>query len=308
MSRSRLVKRMASPVSNVSVTSILESRRRPKPKHILSHTVVPAPSGYSLMKFIKLAPLLRQGRDDGYLHVSDLVHKCVRSLALSKRIGMPMPTQEIYDSQGITFAQGDAIQSFVTNKLIRHSSDFVYGKWACRCGAKVKEGVYSTVVKEECSVCNTHLDNYQEVAIKNDEYMISGSIDILLLTETQHFYTGEVKSMVRHLWDKLTRPVPEHAIQVLFYWWLLREAGYNLLDKVSIIYVCKEMQFKSPYKEFSIIPSREIHQLDEYLQDAANYKSAVTTGEQLPIRSICVNENSPAAKKCQVCYHCFSTD
>lgn len=249
-------------------------------------------------------------RKGEYLHVSDLLGKCVRKIALSEKLRRPMPDKPVSDSMALTFAQGTAIHDYIKVKLASGYVDQMYGRWGCTCGStitcpKTRAKVGSAV----CDSCGTGLTNYHELELPDDELGVIGSPDVVLyIPEYEAYYPIEVKSITHDQWKELVRAKPDHVLQVLFYWLLMHRAGYRVPDQVSILYVTKATVFKGhPYKEFQI-PTRSAEEVEdrlrEYLDDALALK-AYKEGGKLPPRSICTNESCAEAKGCHVSIACF---
>ncbi len=239
---------------------------------------------------------------DKYLHVSDLLNRCMRMFALAERTGTALRGDPLYDNLGVTFAIGNAIGQYMVNKSAATMENNLWGDWRCMCGHTVHVGVCSEAKKHTCDKCERPLINYHEHVFVNDEYNISGSVDLSYLID-QHLYLAEVKSIKKEDWEALVRPIPIHKLQVLFYWWLARERGYSLYKQVSILYVCKAHTRGSPIKEFVFDPTDELDRLYNYLEDARMLKAA-KEGGPLPFR-ICASETVTSAKNCQVCTVCF---
>lgn len=240
---------------------------------------------------------------DKYLHVSDLLTKCMRAFAISHTTGTELIGEAIYDNLGVTFAIGSAIGDYVVRRAETIAPSAVYGIWKCSCGKTKHTGTKKEAEdKGKCEKCDTKLDRFNEFVVANDDIMVSGSVDLCLLI-SNHFYLTEVKSIKKEDWDALTRPLPIHILQIVFYWWLMKEAGYSLYSQVSILYTSKAHTRGSPFKEFCIDPRDHLHRLDDYIEDAKALKEAKKGGE-LPVR-ICGNENTSMAKKCSVCFLCF---
>lgn len=299
--RSKVIHRKPSASKGTTVQTALRRRNRGAPKEgsVLSIVepsfVVSRLSGYHPPNLF---------RDGDYLHVSDLLHKCVRMIALSKRYNLQVVGDRIYDNTGVTFAIGHAIQDYITDKLKKTSPDKLFGVWSCACGYSKTTTVYSKALEEgKCSRCDTSLSKYNELVFKDDEYGISGSVDVCLL-EDGHYYIVESKSIKKEDFEVLARPLPDHLIQATFYWWLAQRSKVPLVDQASIVYTNKAYTMASPFKELSIKPSKEVHRLESYLEDAKAYKESLAGGD-LPLR-ICPSPSSPAAKKCHACNICFS--
>lgn len=284
--------------------------------------IVPCPTEEDfLTDIINRAPRERRERRAGeYLHVSDLIGKCVRKIALCDRHGVPIRPDRLSSSDIFTFAQGDAIHDAVKAMATNSSPARVWGKWRCHCGHLFHDIPCLNSETDEhdiCPQCDTPTNVYEEVAMRDPDTMIVGTPDLILyLSEFAAFHVTEIKSIAHDQWKELLRPKPDHVLQVLFYWYLMRALGYRLTDMVSVFYVTKGYIFggaQKPYKEFMFRPEHELHRLDPYLADAralvaSRSKGAVpTTGAALPSR-VCSGEFTVQAKKCEVCKICFGVD
>lgn len=255
--------------------------------------------------------LSRPARGSNPLHVSDLVSKCLRKIALSEKLGMPHKPQNLRLTDLLTFAQGDAIHDVLKANAVRAGGGVVWGKWSCKCGTTKtpQPCLFSDLDKDKtCAACKQPVDVYEEVAVKDAELEIVGTPDLLLyMREHEALHITELKSISHDVWKELARPLPDHVIQVLFYWYLLSRAGYRLTDKVSILYATKGWMFSgNPTKEFVVDAESQIHRLDDYLADAAAVKVSRAGGD-LPTRT-CPTPTSPEAKKCELCSACFGVN
>ncbi len=239
------------------------------------------------------------------MHASDLIYRCTRAMALSDQLAVPFTPEIVYDGRGLTFAQGRAIQQYVTNRLKSNAPTYLYGDWRCKCQEKTFTGTFEVAKKlSACKKCDALVVDYHEIVVHNDTYMVVGSVDLLLLQDGA-LYVIECKSINKKDWEALVRPIPDHVIQTLLYWRLMFEADYSLIERASILYVVKEFKIGSPYKEFSIDIAQDMHRLDDYLDDAKKLKSA-RRRKGLPPRITCATINSPAAKKCSFAVQCFA--
>ena len=247
---------------------------------------------------------LRQGK---YLHVSDLIGKCMRKFALLERFDIQPHPQSLSLTDSLTFAQGDAIHEVLKKRAAKGAPQWMWGNWSCRCGLQATKEpcLLSEVDTAPCRVCGTPVDNYREVPMFDDELGIVGTPDVILyLPLHQAFHITELKSMAHDRWRDLVRPEPDHVIQNMFYWYLMHRKGYQLTGKPSILYATKGWQFsKSPVKEFLLDAVTLLPRLDIYLEDAVKLKEARDGGE-LPAR-ICATDQAPEAKKCEACQVCF---
>ncbi len=256
---------------------------------------------------------VRPMRPGDYLHVSDLLGKCVRKIVLSQRHSTPLRPQRLSPSDQIAFAQGDAIHDVIKAMATASTPSSVWGKWRCKCGNLFHDTPCThaeTDPSDKCETCGTATNFYEEVSMRDEDTMIVGNPDLLFyLANLDAYHITEIKSMAEAQFAELVRPKPEHVLQVLFYWYLMRKLGYRLTDRVSILYVTKNYKFMgSVWKEFMINPEEELHRLDIYLADAyATKASRVDRTAALPSR-ICTGEFTVEAKKCELCQICFSVD
>ena len=261
----------------------------------------------------KVVPRLRRRpRKDGYTHVSDLIgkNKCVRKIALSDKFGTPIRPTRLSLFDRIVYAVGDTIHDVMKLVATEGAPHRVWGKWKCKCGHLFHDDpcLQSEIDPEDiCPLCNTACTYYQEASVFNEEYNIVGNPDLLFwIEEVAAFHVIELKSIAEAQFKELARPLPEHVLQVVFYWWLMMESGRKVTDRVSIVYITKGYQFKGdPHKEFMIDPQAELYRLEPYLEDAMRLKLS-RTQEVYPARKACSGEYTTAAKKCEVCQHCFS--
>lgn len=262
------------------------------------------------IRSMRVAPqAMRSGE---YLHVSDLISKCVRARSLLELHQITLPVKNLSLSDRMTFAMGDAIHD-VAKALARDGSpDLAWGKWSCKCGYLHHDDpcVFSEVEEEVCPHCNTRVDVYQEVSIFDEEYGIVGNPDLVFwLPRKGAFHINEIKSISDTQWKELRRPKPEHILQVVFYWLLCHRKGMPLTDRVSIIYFTKGWMFgtQDNYKEFLVDPQAELHRLEDMVADAKAYKAARVSGDLalLPTRT-CATAEAKDAKACTACDLCFS--
>lgn len=258
-------------------------------------------------------PPRRAPRDGDYLHVSDLLSRCVRKKVLGMHYGTPTLSERMTISDMLTFAQGDAIHD-VAKALTRDAAPAaIWGKWRCKCGNlhHNEPCTYAETDPEDiCEYCGSPTNVYEEVPMRDDDLMVVGTPDLLLyLRSLDAHHISEIKSITHEQFKELVRPKPEHVLQVLFYWLLMKRKGYRVTDQVSIIYFTKTYVFKgAPYKEFLFRPEEELHRLDPYIADAYAFKAAkLDRKAKLPSR-ICSSGHSPEAKKCSMCKMCFSLE
>lgn len=303
------MKNLRTDTSNLGgATGVLRrraGRRAGKTKQIITM------SGEDLV----LAPLLSSKfeqhsfRHGGYIHVSDLLYKCIRKIAFSELLQEDIRAETIWPGRGVTFELGHAVQNYVTRLLKMNAPRQLYGNWECPCETlQIPLSVWDDAKSHVCRVCGKPPTEYKEMVIRNDQYMITGSVDIGLLIE-EYLYVNECKSMSAKQWNVIVRPKPEHLLQSLFYWWLFKEAGVSLWDRVSVIYVNKEFMWSgSPFKEFAFTPSIVVDRLDDFFHEASQLIAFRKDNSKLPSRINCAALNSPDAKECQFRQVCFEAD
>lgn len=258
-----------------------------------------------LLKAVR--PMAQDFRGGEFIHVSDVISKCVRRIALMRQMGARPPQETIMDGQAITFAIGEALHDFVKAKFIKGHPQKVWADWKCDCGHLVHRGTFSSIPKRTfCPECGGPSHRHHEVPFVYTVYKLKGTPDLLLWLEQYNaFYIIEIKSISADGWKEIVRPLPDHMVQIAFYWRILRDAGINVVNRVSILYVNKEFSFKFPYKEFMIDPSAV--DLTPYIEDLDALKAA-EDGGPLPARVLCSSDRAPEAKKCHMCAACFARD
>lgn len=256
----------------------------------------------------KGAPVLREFRHGKYVHVSDVIGKCARKIALQRRLNLPPPSERINDGHGITYAIGDAVHDYVKERFTRAHPDKMYAKWQCACGNTTTAPMVFNKAKDTiCEDCGTPTQKHVELSLTDDEYEVSGSPDILLwLAEHRAFHIVEIKSIAASLFKELSRPIPDHVIQGSFYWRGARVRKLPVTNGVSILYVNKEFSFKLPYRELWVPQPIQEERLAPFLEELKILKEA-KDGGPLPPRTHCPTIDSTEAKKCHVCVHCFQS-
>lgn len=262
-------------------------------------------------------------RPGDYLHVSDLLSKCIRKRAVIEALGVTPSARRLSMSDLVTFAQGDAIHDLLKDRARMGAPNLVWGKWSCKCKALFHEEpcTYGEIdQEEECPHCHTKVDQYHEVSMRDEDLWVVGNPDLVLYYKNiDAYHVTELKSIADKQYQELTAPKPEHILQVVFYWYLMRKLGYRMTDKVSILYVTKGWMFSGkPYKEFVIDPQAELHRLDDMIEDARAHKASILSIRErnasaarriptitLPPRTMCLKSTTKTAKSCEVCGECF---
>lgn len=298
------------PVPASAVGAMHRRTRKKKATPAASAVVIPFTEDEVLKPILK-GPELRAFRGGAHVHVSDVVSQCPRRLAIAKKYGRPLCDQQIFDSLGVTFAMGDAIHDYIRTKVADRAADAIYANWSCPCKASTYHGTKANAaqVHGDCPKCGLPLDGHGEIVLLNEELNMTGSIDLSLIIGNALLIT-EIKSMTKTKWADLARPLPDHVIQVLFYWKFARDKNIAVHDKVSILYTQKEYQFHNPYKEFVLQPSKIISRLDDYVDDARTLAAvyADPTNAPLPARLECSSPTLQKAKDCDMSLLCFEVD
>lgn len=251
----------------------------------------------------------REMRSHDYLHVSDLLNRCMRKIALTEQQDMPQQRQMLSLMDSLTFEVGDTIHDVIKRKAGLGGPSSVWGHWHCTCKSLHTETpcLRSEVDMDEvCAGCHTPKHIYGEVPMRDEELKIVGNPDLILFLHNYlAYYITELKSIAHAQWEEMSRPKPEHVIQILFYWYLMRKLGYRVASRVSIFYVTKGYLFSGePYKEFTFEPEEILSRLEPYL-DEARYLLRFRADGTLPPRTQCSSRNAPEAKKCSMCSVCF---
>lgn len=283
-----------------------------KGKRVKQGGVIPLPDGAEdiLSGILRTARnAVRKPRVGQNTHVSDLISKCVRKKAIVEIHDVSMPVTRLSLMDALTFKVGDTIHDVIKERAVVGGPSLVWGRWRCQCGSiHIKEPrTYAEVDQSViCDNCDTGTDVYEEAEFIDPELRIVGHPDLILfMSNLAAFYVTELKSISHDQFKELVRPKPEHLVQVLFYWYLMRRCGYDVVDSVSVMYITKGYVFKGlPYKEFMFVPSKELKRLDTYLDDARAILLSRETGE-LPPRVTCVSPSAPEARSCEVCKICF---
>ena len=249
-------------------------------------------------------------RRSDYLHVSDLLHKCVRRIAICKKNGITAHAPPISLSQLLTFEQGDGIHDGVKNWLKEASPDSLYGIWSCPCGTTKHEQwfTFDEIDHEEtCEACGKHIDQYHEIELRDEELRVVGHPDVVLRRSGSILLISELKSIKHEDWVELVRPQPLHIMQVIAYWHLAKRKGLPVSEYVSIAYFTKkQVQKEYPGKEFVLRAEEYVPRVLAYIETAESY-AAFLAGGDYPARTYCKSFTDSNAKICNVRSICFDS-
>ena len=242
--------------------------------------------------------------EEDYLHVSDIIHQCLRKISLHKIKEIDCNTEYLSDTQAITFRIGVGIHDFVIDRMKRTVPEELYGRWSCSNRHVMELGTYADISHRQCETCGQRLDQYNEYMMRDDGYKLTGSIDLMRKID-DHFFLTEIKSISGKGFEQLSSAHHAHIIQILLYWHMANRMGLPVYDTVSIVYIRKEYSFKNVYKEFTLHPRNMEAKIAPYLSAIVEYNNAIHTGSPVP-RTICSSINTSRAKDCELCQLCFS--
>jgi hypothetical protein len=250
-----------------------------------------------------------------YIHVSSLLGSCPRFHLLAF-LSQREIVKKVQPSMRLVWKIGRACEAHVREQFIEAvDKKGVIGSWRCKCGHTKTEGLFSRVV---CSKCESVADDYHEAALMDHKYRIVGSPDLLYLRpDNDKVRVVEFKSMNKKDFELLEAPLADHVHQAMSYARLLRDSGVDTDDEVSIIYICKDFQFSTPYREFHV-PSSEENRIaiGSMWRKATEIAKGITKSATMPLTEVplparlssCKTLESKTAKSCELCTLCFSRE
>lgn len=265
----------------------------------------PPPISRPIGRFVRNAPVQKPFRAEAYTHISDLVHTCMRKVALASELKAPIPTEPNWSSMQLTHAMGSACAEWVTEQVLAQT-DNVYGSWACRCGDTVIGPVTrrEALEHEECENCGYRVDRYREFQLRDDDYMLVGNCDLAFL-ESGWLILTELKSISKNQFDNLEDAKSDHKIQLYLYCFLAQRAGYKVHHQPSVFYTCRDWMWGDPFKEFNLDLSIMERRLRPYLEEARQIKEWKHDHGPVPERIHCNTIDSTRARECALCAECF---
>lgn len=256
-----------------------------------------------ILRFIDRTPSADPWRHGDYTHVSDLVYKCMRAVALAGELGIPVVQEEHWTSMRLIHVMGESVHDWIKAQALS-KTDKVFGNWSCACGDSIVEhATYAEAQEYECENCGKALDRYQELTLRDDEYMVVGNADIGF-KEDGKILVCELKSISKTQFEDLTSPKPDHTLQLHFYRWLLKRNGYEVHPDSSIAYARRDWAPSPPFKEFKLSTQDDERRIRSMLEEAAALK-VWREGGPVPDRLLCNSPQTTRAKKCGVCNECF---
>lgn len=245
-------------------------------------------------------------RHGDYLHVSDLLKECVRKVALADLLKKRILKDPLHLNIELVFEQGHAVENFLVNQLTRRSPSKIWSRWTCRCRLIEVRGTYEEARDHaHCIKCGSPAKYHNEVSYQDDEYLLSGSVDIHYV-EDGAFIPLESKSDNANKWMERHKAEPDHVLQVLNYWRMMRNKGLPMHDKAVVAYTGKDVYRTYPVKEYPQHASKSMKRLEPLLEEAAQWAEFKKRGT-LPTRTCCDTPNHPKARKCPFVVECFET-
>ena len=287
-------------------------RRRPvaaTTERITVRDIIPVSVDYTpVLDAMKAIIPVSMFRHHEKLHVSDVVYKCNRYLALIRRLGLnPFPGR-LWDTQDVTFTIGNAVHDLIIGRLQGTRPDNLWGRWKCSCGNEAFIGIYTEAKEHSCSSCKQPTVNYNEISVISELHQVIGNVD-LLMKFGDHFRVNELKSINKKGFEEVkaaNRAKPEHIIQVGMYWYLLRDLGYSLQDKLSIFYVQKDYKPGVVMHEIVL----DAHEIERAVYAYLNPTALLASNDlRVPLPSRANDCSSFAATKTKECHlagTCFS--
>jgi hypothetical protein len=250
-----------------------------------------------------------------YVHVSALMAECPRMFVLAFLSGRKI-VKKPSASMRLVWALGRAAEKHVRNQFIAAVNyEGIVGQWRCPCHHTKHEGFHLEV---KCPKCGKGADEYVEAAVMSHKMRVVGSPDLLYTRpDNGKLRVTEIKSMNKKDFDLLVTPVADHAIQGLMYHSLLKDDGHNVDEEgITVFYVCKDYQFKGPYKEFTVRPEEHSRAVGLLRAKAKSIATSVVSSEKvepskvvLPQRiGLCSSKDSKTACACPMRDLCFSRE
>ena len=256
-------------------------------------------------RFIKQVPVTRDYREGEYTHVSDLLYKCMRLVAISGQMGVLPPEEPIWPAMSLVHEMGEAGHDWVKGRIMQETGN-VFGNWACICGhTTVERALLKQAETNICEKCGYPADVYKELTLRDEEYKLVGNCDLAVEYANQ-YVLSELKTISRAQFDTLTDAKPDHKMQLHFYSWMAQREGLSVYKRMSVFYICREWVFGSPFKEFIMDASESEEAIQPYLAEAAAIRDWKHRNGQLPQRTLCATKDDKRAVKCPMVSRCFS--
>jgi hypothetical protein len=248
-----------------------------------------------------------------YIHVSALIGMCARLHLLSFLSGAEH-SRKVQSSMRLVWALGRAAEKHVRTQFIEAVNYVgVIGKWSCLCEHTKHDGQHNP--KLRCEKCGKKVNNYGESGLLDHDARVVGSPDLIYVRETGRLRVVEIKSICKKDYDLLTRPLADHVAQGMSYRRILERSGRAVDDEITVLYVCKDYQWKGPYKEFYVPATAHTeHTLDIMWAEAERVAEGIRASEEMPPSQVplpprlsaCANRETKMAAACPLRDLCFS--
>lgn len=279
-------------------------RRRSRGEERIPVAMLADPIPNPISRFVRNRPQAEPFRYGDKIHVSDLVYKCMRMVALAGDLKVPVPVDSNWHPMKLIHHMGEAAHNFVKGKVIEESRS-VFGHWRCGCEAtRIGPMTMRDMLKTEQCDCGMPYE-YDELTLTNDEYSIVGNCDLAVQESGGILVFSELKSISKKQFDQLSDAKPDHKMQLLMYVWMAQQAGYEVHPSASVFYVCREWMIGTPYKEFVVDISDVERRVSPLLREAMAMKQWQHEDGPVPDRTWCNRPEDSRAKKCGMCAECF---
>ena len=246
----------------------------------------------------------RRRFEAGFVHGSALVDVCPRQHVLAAMAGTSY--RRVYGPERIVWALGRAAESHVRNQYLESVGRLgAYGAWECACKRVSYTGLFTPAARV-CVACGEHPARYREAPYLDRDAHISGSPDLQLVNRSGRFLIVEAKSMQEKDFRPLDAPLANHVFQAMLYRRLAEYNGKAVMSGVLVVYVSKQYNFKTPYKEFYVEASPMYEGMLDYAwEQAASIRRGIEANTVDGMDRMCRSQDVTRAKGCPVSSSCF---
>lgn len=284
----------------------VESRVRRRRRRATGEPPVAEVIENPISRYVRNIPVEDPFRYGEYTHVSDLVYKCMRMVALAGDLHIPVPTEANWQSMKLIHAMGHASAKYIEN-IVLNQTDKIFGYWRCVCGAhRIGPCKKSDLIPDPCGECNQSPSIYDEMTFTNEEYGLIGNCDLAIMEEGDFLLLTELKSISKKQFDDLSDAKPDHKLQLLMYYWMAVQAGYRVHPSLSVFYSCREWMIGNPFKEFMLPADTAERRVEPMLREATAIKEWRDNDGPIPERTWCNRPEDTRAKNCGMCAECFT--
>lgn len=276
-----------------------------------------------------LEPILNQRRIDRQrmdmrgseylLHVSGLIKSsnqdlfCPREHILSHFEKREKVLKSLTPGMELLYEMGHTIHDLVRNKFIFSPlGDAAWGNWCCPCKLMELHGCLRPDPKiraNVCSRCHHPATVYKEYSLFLHKYRLVGHPDFIIKWGSV-FYLVEIKTIDRADvdFDTLDGPLGDHTLQASFYYWMMRDLGFNVSARIIYLYVDRsntKLWRGWPYKELHAMRSKP-DRISPFLLRAEAVIDGISSKTLPPRLRVCASDLSTRAKNCACAVSCFS--